>query len=72
MFGAAQIAGHQHRPAAGFLDPARGFLGVLVLLKRSDQHIGAFARKGDRHRAANARIPAGYSAARPLSLSLPR
>lgn len=40
------VARHQHSLAAGLLDPARGLLGILMLVEVGDQQVGAFACEG--------------------------
>src|SRR5690606_34107635 len=40
-------------------DPAGGFLSVLGFAQVADRHVGAFTRKGDRHRSAAPAVAAG-------------
>ncbi len=54
-----EVAGHQHAPAAGLLDVARGVLRVLVLVQVGDQDVGALAGEGDRDGPADAAVAAG-------------
>src|SRR5581483_2667087 len=54
------VARHGQGLAAGFLYPADGLVGVaLFLLEKRDSNVGSFARKRDRHRAADAAVAAG-------------
>ena len=55
----ADVAGELDRLAALVGDQTHGFLGVLVLLEIDDGDLGAFARHGDRDRAADAAVAAG-------------
>jgi hypothetical protein len=54
-----QVARHQDRLAAGFLDQALGFLRILVLVQVGDQDVRAFARERQGHGAADAAVGAG-------------
>src|SRR3954447_16501503 len=50
------ITADQHRPAASFLDPTCGVLGVIIFAEVGDHHVGTFAGKSDGHSAADSRI----------------
>jgi hypothetical protein len=43
----SDIAGNQHCLSSRLLDPSRGFLRVVVLLKVGNQHVSTFAREGN-------------------------
>lgn len=58
MLAIRDIAGQKQRAASGFLDPALRFLGVVMLVEIGDGDVRAFARIGDRHRAADAAVRA--------------
>ena len=64
------VAGNEHDPAAGLLDPARGLPRVVLLLGQvGDQDIGAFAGEGDGHGAADAAVAAGDDRGAALELA---
>jgi hypothetical protein len=66
----SEVAGDEHDPAAGLLDPARGLAGVVFLLGQiRDQDIGTLAGEGDGHRAADAGIAAGNDRGAALELA---
>jgi len=59
--GVLDIAGHAQAFHARLLDPARGLVGIGVFHAGhvAQRDVGAFAREGDRHRAADAAVRAG-------------
>ena len=57
--GVRDIAVDQHGLAAGLLHQRGGVLGVVVLVEVGDQHVGALAGVGDRHRPSDAAVAAG-------------
>jgi hypothetical protein len=66
----SDVAGDEHDAAAGLLNPARGLAGVVFLLGQvGDQDIGAFAREGNGHGAADAGIAAGDDRGATLELA---
>ena len=55
----ADVARDRQAAPARILDEPPRLLGVLVLLPVRAQHVGALARVGERHRAADARVGTG-------------
>ena len=71
MLGRADIACDQYRLASGVFDQAPRFLGVLIFLQISNQHVRALAREGDGDRPSNAAIGAGDDGFQSLELVRP-
>ena len=56
----ANVAGDGEAAATLFFDQPNRFLGVFVLLEIDNRGMSSFFGKGDRYRAANSAVAAGY------------
>ena len=72
MLRVAQVALQRERTPAGILDPAHGFLRVVMFVVIGDCHIGPLTGESDRNRAADAAVAAGDKRAQSLEFAPPR